>query len=58
MVRGDYSGGDPYAGIETRVAQFLTTHLEQELRTHFSEAWISGFELLIPKMTNDERTAT
>jgi hypothetical protein len=22
---------------------------------HFSEAWISGYELLIPKMTNNER---
>ena len=33
----------------------LTAHFEKELRAHFSEAWISGYELLIPKMTNDER---
>ncbi len=33
----------------------LTTHLEAELRTHFSEAWISGYESLIPQMTNDEK---
>jgi PIN domain len=33
----------------------LTTHLEAELRTHFSEAWISGYEPLIPRMTNDEK---
>jgi predicted nucleic acid-binding protein len=33
----------------------LTAHLEKELRAHFSEAWISGYESLIPRMTNDEK---
>src|SRR5450432_2346246 len=33
----------------------LTAHLEVELRAHFSEAWISGYESLIPWMTNDEK---
>ena len=33
----------------------LTTHLEKELRAHFSEAWISGYESLIPRMTNNEK---
>jgi len=33
----------------------LTAHLEKELRGHFSEAWISGCEALIPRMTNDEK---
>ena len=33
----------------------LVAHLEAELRTHFSEAWISGYEVLIPRMTNDEK---
>jgi predicted nucleic acid-binding protein len=33
----------------------LTAHFEKELCAHFSEAWISGYELLIPKMTNDEK---
>src|SRR5438477_3672888 len=33
----------------------LTTHLEKELRAQFSEAWISGYESLIPRMTNDEK---
>jgi hypothetical protein len=33
----------------------LIAHLEAELRAHFSESWISGYELLIPRMTNDER---
>ena len=33
----------------------LTAHFEAELRAHFSEAWISGYELLIPHMTNDEK---
>ena len=32
----------------------LTAHLEAELRGHFSEAWISGYESLVPRMTNDE----
>ena len=32
----------------------LTSHLEKELRAHFAEAWISGYELLIPRMTNEE----
>src|SRR5579863_1040953 len=33
----------------------LTAHLQRELRAHFSEAWISGYESLIPRMTNDEK---
>src|ERR1035438_2737941 len=53
MVRGDYSRDYPYVGIETWVAQ--PAHLERELRAHFSEAWISGYESLIPRMTNDEK---
>src|SRR5437868_14557019 len=33
----------------------LTAHLEKELRSHFKEAWISEYESLLPKMTNDEK---
>lgn len=33
----------------------LTAHLESELRAHFSEAWIKGYESLIPRMTNDDK---
>lgn len=33
----------------------LTAHLEAELRAHFSEAWINGYEPLIPRMANDEK---
>jgi predicted nucleic acid-binding protein len=33
----------------------LTAHLEAELRSHFGEAWISGYEPLIPRMANDEK---
>ena len=33
----------------------LTAHLEEELRAHFGEAWITGYESLIPRMTNDEK---
>jgi hypothetical protein len=33
----------------------LTAYLESELGVHFSEAWITGYESLIPKMTNNEK---
>jgi hypothetical protein len=33
----------------------LTARLERELRAHFIEAWIRGYEPLIPRMTNDEK---
>jgi hypothetical protein len=31
------------------------THFEAELRVHFSEAWISGYDWLMSRMTNDEK---
>ena len=34
---------------------YLTAHLQTELHAHFGEAWISGYEPLIPRMTNDEK---
>jgi hypothetical protein len=33
----------------------LIGYLEAELRAHFGEAWISGYEALLPRMTNDEK---
>lgn len=33
----------------------LTAYLETELRAHFSDAWISGYEPLIAQMTNDKK---
>jgi hypothetical protein len=33
----------------------LTAYLEAELRAHFDEAWIRGYESLISRMTNDEK---
>ena len=33
----------------------LTAHFEKELRAHFGEAWIGGYESLIPRMTNHEK---
>lgn len=33
----------------------LTAYLEAELRAHFGEAWIRGYEALIPRMTNEEK---
>jgi predicted nucleic acid-binding protein len=41
--------------LKLRWPNSLTAHFEKELRTHFSEAWISGYEPLIPRMTNDEK---
>ena len=31
-----------------------TAYLERELRRHFPEFWVAGFEPLVHKMTNDE----
>lgn len=33
----------------------LTDYFQAELRAHFGEAWISGYEPLIPRMANDEK---
>src|SRR5215470_11308743 len=33
----------------------LTDYFQAELRAHFGEAWISGYESLIPRMANDEK---
>ena len=41
--------------LKLRWPQSLIVHFERELRDHFSDAWISGYEPLIPSMTNDEK---
>jgi hypothetical protein len=33
----------------------LTAHFEAELRVHFAEAWITGYDQLVPLMTNDKK---
>lgn len=33
----------------------LARHFESELRAHFTEAWVTGFEPLIAQMTNDPK---
>ncbi|MBV9678203.1 MAG: PIN domain-containing protein [Acidobacteriaceae bacterium] len=33
----------------------LTESLQKELRTHFAEAWVSGYEPLVSEMTNDPK---
>jgi predicted nucleic acid-binding protein len=33
----------------------LIAYFQAELRPHFAEAWISGYEALIPRMANDEK---
>jgi hypothetical protein len=33
----------------------LVAHFEAELREHFGEAWIGGYESLVSRMTNDEK---
>src|SRR2546422_6422062 len=55
MVRGDYSRDYPYLELRLGWPHSLTAHFENELRAHFGEAWISGYESLIPRMMNDER---
>jgi len=55
MVRGDYSRDHPSLELKLGWPNTLTAHLEKELRAHFSEAWISGYESLISRMTNDEK---
>lgn len=40
--------GDRFGIAPARIAR-----LESKLREHFPEAWIEGFEALIPEMTND-----
>lgn len=40
--------GDRFGIAPDRIAR-----LESKLREHFPEAWIAGFEALIPEMTND-----
>jgi predicted nucleic acid-binding protein len=32
-----------------------TAYLERELRRHFPDSWVTGFEPLVRKMTNDEK---
>ena len=41
--------------LKLRWPHTLTAHFEKELRAHLGEAWISGHESLIPRMTNDEK---
>ena len=55
MVRGDHSRTTRTLELKLGWPSSLTAHLEEELRAHFGEAWISGYESLIPKMTNDEK---
>ena len=37
------------------LAPAKTAYLERELRRHFQDSWVSGFEPLIGKMTNDPK---
>ncbi|MSV30437.1 MAG: PIN domain-containing protein [Bryobacterales bacterium] len=37
------------------LAPSKTAYLERELRRHFADSWITGFEPLAGKMTNDEK---
>ncbi|MGA3043251.1 MAG: PIN domain-containing protein [Bryobacteraceae bacterium] len=33
----------------------LTTYFESQVRAHFADAWVTGYEPLIPRMTNDPK---
>lgn len=37
------------------MAEFSAAYLHTELRAHFDEAWIRGYESLIPQMMNDQK---
>lgn len=43
--------------LETKIglAPARTAYLERELRRHFADCWVSGFEHLVPNMTNDPK---
>lgn len=42
-------------GGQFGIAGHRIAHLESKLREHFPEAWIEGFEPLVPTMTNDAK---
>jgi predicted nucleic acid-binding protein len=42
-------------GGQFGIAPRRIEHLESMLREHFPEAWVEGFEALIPAMTNDAK---
>ncbi len=44
--------------LENRIglAADKTAYLERELRQHFPDAWIAGFDALVDQMTNDRKT--
>jgi len=48
MDCGDHARDYAHFGIEVHWPAALTAHLEAELRKHFSDAWVSGYESLIP----------
>jgi len=50
-----YVSRKPHGCLRLGWPSTLTAYFETELRTNFSEAWISGYEPLIPRMTNDEK---
>ena len=55
MVGGDFSRDFRTLELKLGWPHSLTAHFEKELRAHFGDAWISGYESLIPRMTNDEK---
>ena len=48
-----YFGWPNHRGCTWRPSK--TAYLERELRRHFRDSWVTGFEPLIRKMTNDEK---
>ncbi|MDX2179341.1 MAG: PIN domain-containing protein [Bryobacteraceae bacterium] len=43
--------------LETRIGlpRTKTAYLERELRRHFADCWVTGFEHMVGKMTNDPK---
>ena len=49
--------GETTRTLESKLAwpRSLVRYFEAELRANFAEAWIAGYQSLIPRMTNDEK---
>jgi predicted nucleic acid-binding protein len=49
--------GEMKRALETQIglAPAKTAYLERELRRHFPDSWVTGFEPLIRKMSNDKK---
>jgi hypothetical protein len=55
MDRPDHGGGEPESPGKFRYDGTAGCYRESEIRKYFGEAWVEGYEDLIPSMTNHEK---